>query len=358
MKGMGLRLCVLLGLAAAASWACTSRDSGREASSPPATPAFVAKVDDAKPPSTAPEGMAFVPGGAFWMGCANCPDMPDALPEHPVEVGAFWMDATPVTNRNFAAFVRATGYVTVAERPLKPEEFPGVPQEDLKPGCVVFTPPGHDVPLHDHTAWWRYVKGASWKHPEGPKSDLQGRDEHPVVHVAYEDAEAYAKWAGKRLPTEAEFEFAARGGKDRQPFSWGDELRPGGKWAANVWQGRFPAENTAEDGFTATSPVKAFAPNGFGLYDMGGNVWQWTSDWYRPDTYSGRAAQGVTRNPRGPEDSYDPQEPGAKKRVQRGGSFLCSDRYCQRYYVGSRGKGEISSGTSNLGFRCVRSAAR
>jgi formylglycine-generating enzyme required for sulfatase activity len=341
---------------AALACACSGKPGQRAAAPPPTTLAFVAKVDDTKPSSPAPEGMQFVPGGSFWMGCTGCPGMPDALPEHAVVVDAFWMDATPVTNVQFAAFVKATGYVTVAERPLNPEEFPGVPKEDLKPGCVVFTPPGHDVPLDDHTAWWRYVKGASWKHPEGPTSDLRGRADHPVVHVAYEDAEAYAKWAGKRLPTEAEFEFAARGGKDRQPFSWGDQLKPGDKWAANVWQGRFPAENSVADGFVGTSPVRAFPANGFGLHDMGGNVWQWTSDWYRPDTYAKLAEKGVAHDPKGPADSFDPQEPGAKKRVQRGGSFLCSDRYCQRYYVGSRGKGEISSGTSNLGFRCVKSA--
>lgn len=329
--------------------------SGAQPAAPPSTTAFVPAVAKAAPPSPAPDGMVFVPGGSFWMGCTGCLAMPDALPLHPVVVDAFWMDATPVTNRQFAAFVKASGYVTLAERPLKPEEFPGVPPSELQPGSIVFSPPDRDVSLRDPSAWWRYVKGASWRHPEGPKSDLRGREDHPVVHVAFEDALAYAKWAGKRLPTEAEFEFAARGGLDRKPFSWGDELRPGGHWAANVWQGRFPSSDSGEDGYRSTSPVRAFPANGFGLFDMGGNVWQWTADWYRPETYRLLAEAGVANNPQGPPDSFDPQEPGAKKRVQRGGSYLCSDRYCQRYFVGSRGKGEVSSGGSNLGFRCLKS---
>jgi formylglycine-generating enzyme required for sulfatase activity len=230
------------------------------------------KLGERAAPEPKPSGMAFVPGGSFWMGCTGCPDMPDAQPVHAVVVDAFWMDETPVTNAQFAAFVKATGYKTVAERPLKPEEFPGVPREDLVPGSIVFTQPGGDVSLRNPQAWWRYVKGASWRHPEGPKSDTRGREDHPVVHVAYEDAGAYAEWAGKRLPTEAEFEFAARGGLDRKPFSWGDELRPAGKLHANIWEGRFPSENTVEDGYRGTSPVRAFPANGFGLYDMGGNV--------------------------------------------------------------------------------------
>lgn len=346
---------------------CGEPRAAREARSSPAAPrseaqpaspaaAFVPQVFKAIAPSPAPEGMAFIPGGSFWMGCTGCTGMPDALPVHPVTLSAFWMDVTPVTNRQFEAFVKATGYRTVAERPLDPKDFPGVAGEELVPGSVVFTPPARHVPLNTPSGWWRYSKGASWRRPEGPGSDLRGREDHPVVHVAFEDAEAYAQWAGKRLPTEAEFEFAARGGLDRKPFAWGDELTPGGRWAANIWQGRFPAENTRLDGFRGTSPVRAFPPNGFGLYDVGGNVWQWTSDWYRPDTYRRLAAQGVVRDPRGPDDSHDPHEPGAKKRVQRGGSFLCSDRYCERYYVGSRGKGELSSGSSNLGFRCAKPA--
>ena len=341
----------LLATACSQSPQATSQQAAR---TPTTTLAFVPRINDAQPAEPQPAGMKFIPGGSFWMGCTGCPDMPDAHPVHPVTVDAFWMDETPVTNQQFASFVKVTGYKTVAERPLKPEDFPGVPEEDLQPGSVVFTPPDHDVSLRNPQTWWQYGKGASWTHPEGPRSDLRARDDHPVVHVAFEDAEAYAKWAGKRLPTEAEFEFAARGGLDRKPFSWGDELRPGGRLQANIWEGSFPSQNTGEDGYRATSPVKAFPPNGFGLHDVGGNVWQWTSDWYRPDTYARLASHGIAQNPKGPDDSLDPDEPGAKKRVQRGGSFLCSDRYCQRYYVGSRGKGEVSSGTSNLGFRCVK----
>jgi formylglycine-generating enzyme required for sulfatase activity len=297
--------------------------------------------------------MVWVPGGTFWMGCDEC-EMDDARPLHLVEVDGFWMDATPVTNRQFSQFVAATGYTTIAERQPNPKDYPGVDPKNLFPGSAVFTPVSQDVSLDDYTRWWRYVPGANWKHPEGPASTNQDRDDHPVVQIAWEDAAAYARWACKRLPTEAEFEFAARGGLDRNMYAWGDDLKPGGKWAANIWQGRFPANNTAEDGFERTSPVHAFPPNGFGLYDVGGNVWQWCADWYRPDYFATLAAAGLARNPQGPSDGYDPQEPEAAKRVQKGGSFLCSDRYCSRYLVGSRGRGAIDSGGSNTGFRCVK----
>jgi formylglycine-generating enzyme required for sulfatase activity len=284
--------------------------------------------------------------------------MPDALPSHLVEVAGFWMDATPVTNAEFERFVKATGYVTVAERKLNPADFPGVPADKLVPGSAVFHPTASAVPLDNPLQWWTYAPGASWKHPDGAGSTVRDRSDHPVVHLAFEDAQAYARWAGKRLPTEAEFEFAARGGLDRNLYAWGNEFRPGNKPVANTWQGRFPARDEGDDGFTGTSPVKAFPPNGYGLYDMGGNVWQWCADWYRPDYYSVIAAAGpVAKNPRGPDASYDPQEPGASKRVIRGGSYLCTDQYCARFLVGSRGKSEISSGTSNLGVRLVRSAA-
>jgi formylglycine-generating enzyme required for sulfatase activity len=284
--------------------------------------------------------------------------MPDALPQHLVSVDGFWMDLTPVTNGEFARFVAATGYVTVAERPLDPRDFPGAPADKLVPGSVVFfTPATQPQGLDDPSKWWRYEPGANWKHPDGPKSSIKGRDQHPVVHVAFEDASAYAKWAGKRLPTEAEYEFAARGGLDRQLYSWGNEMNPERKAMANTWQGTFPSNDRGEDGYTGTSPVSVFPPNAFGLFDMGGNVWQWCSDWYRPDQYAADAGSGpIVRNPQGPADSFDPQEPGAAKRVVRGGSYLCSEHFCTRYLVGSRGKAEISSGTSNLGFRLVRSA--
>jgi formylglycine-generating enzyme required for sulfatase activity len=282
--------------------------------------------------------------------------MADALPAHVVSVGGFWMDETPVTNAAFARFVKATGYVTVAERALNPADYPGVPADALVPGSAVFTPADRPVALDNPLQWWRYVPGASWRRPGG-RGAREAPADHPAVHIAYDDALAYAEWAGKRLPTEAEFEFAARGGLDRNRYAWGNDLTPGGRAMSNTWQGPFPVRDRGDDGHAGTSPVRAFPANGFGLYDMGGNVWQWASDWYRPDTYAARAAGGgVTRDPAGPPDSFDPQEPGARKRVVRGGSFLCTDQYCARYLVGSRGKSEISSGASNLGFRLVRSA--
>jgi formylglycine-generating enzyme required for sulfatase activity len=292
--------------------------------------------------------MVWVTGGTFWMGDS---DFPDAQPVRQVTVDGFWMDTTEVTNAQFAQFVRATGYVTVAERAPDPKEFPGVPPEQLKAGSVVFTPPPTAVPLDDLGQWWSYVPGADWRHPDGPGSKIDGKDNLPVVHVCYADAAAYAKWAGKRLPTEAEWEFAARGGMERKPYAWGDGQKPGGVWPANIWQGNFPNENTAEDRFPRAAPVASFPPNPFGLHDMAGNVWEWCADWYRPDAY----AAGPARNPQGPADSLDPLEPGVPKRVQRGGSFLCSDLYCVRYKPGARGKGEVMSGASHLGFRCARS---
>jgi formylglycine-generating enzyme required for sulfatase activity len=211
------------------------------------------------------------------------------------------------------------------------------------------------VSLDDYFQWWRYQKGANWRHPEGPGSDLTGKESYPVVHVAYGDAAAYAQWAGKRLPTEAEWEFAARGGLTGKTYAWGDELKPGGRWMANIYEGRFPVQDDGEDGFAGIAPVAQFPPNGYGLYDVAGNVWEWVSDWYRPDTFAQLAAAGgVARNPRGPAAPYDPAEPSEKKRVHRGGSFLCTDQYCTRYMVGTRGKGEISTGSNHLGFRCVR----
>jgi sulfatase modifying factor 1 len=279
--------------------------------------------------------------------------MPDARPVHRVYVDGFWMDKTVVTNAQFAAFVKATGYVTIAEQTPKAEDFPGAPPEVLVPGSVVFAPPKTPVPLDNYLQWWTYIKGANWRHPAGPGSDVKGRDTFPVIHVAYADAAAYAKWAGKRLPTEAEFEFAARGGLSGQLYAWGDDLKPGGKWMANIFEGKFPVNDTGDDGFKGIAPVAQFPPNGYGLYDMAGNVWEWTSDWYRPDYFERLAREGVARNPQGPEASFDPTEPGAKKRVHKGGSFLCTDQYCTRYMVGTRGKGEEDTGTNHLGFRCV-----
>ncbi len=319
-----------------------------------------------KPDETPPAGMVRIPGGEFMMGtvdprdkeCGGREPMTDARPIHRVRVDPFWMDATEVTNGEFRRFVDATHYVTVAERPLRPEEFPGVPKEELVPGSVVFTAPKTPVPLDDFQQWWSYVPGANWRHPEGPKTGIDGRDSFPVVHIAFADAEAFARWAKKRLPTEAEWEFAARGGLSGATYTWGDELRPGGKWMANIHQGHFPDRDSGADGFVGIAPVGQFPSNGYGLRDMAGNVWEWCSDWYRPDYYQTLAATGaVAVNPRGPADSFDPREPGVPKRVHRGGSFLCTDEYCTRYMVGTRGKGELSTGSNHLGFRCVRAVA-
>jgi sulfatase modifying factor 1 len=319
----------------------------------------------ALPPGTAPEGMVWIPGGEFSMGAADPVEQDrnevgmhatdDSRPIHRVYVDGFWMDKTEVTNAQFEQFVKASGYVTVAERTPTAEDFPGAPPENLVAGSVIFSPPDHPVPLNNHYQWWAYVKGANWRHPLGPGSDLKGKEHYPVVHVAYEDAEAYAKWAGKRLPTEAEFEFAARGGLTGKPYAWGDEFRPNGKWMANTHQGHFPNKDTGDDGYTGIAPVAQYPPNGYGLYDITGNVWEWTNDWYRPDYYAKLAATGgVARNPKGPDSSFDPAEPGEKKRVHRGGSFLCTEQYCSRYMVGTRGKGEVSTGTNHLGFRLVK----
>jgi formylglycine-generating enzyme required for sulfatase activity len=317
-------------------------------------------------PGEAPRGMVWIPGGEFSMGAQDEPGAgevgmratDDSRPIHRVRVDGFWMDTTVVTNDQFAEFVRATGYATIAERTPTAEQFPGAPPENLVAGSVVFTPPDHPVPLNDHFQWWRYVRGANWRHPEGPGSDLKGRGSYPVVHVAYEDALAYAAWAGKRLPTEAEFEFAARGGLAGKPYVWGDEMTPHGRHQANTHQGRFPVNDTADDGHHGIAAVAQYPANGYGLFDMAGNVWQWTSDWYRPDYYATLAsAGGVAQNPRGPESSFDPSEPGVPKRVMRGGSYLCTPQYCSRYAVGTRGKGDVDTGTNHLGFRLVRDAA-
>ena len=298
----------------------------------PSVPAFAPTVENHIPSSVpAPEGMVWIPGGEFSMGAPEPSDgnevgmqaARDSRPIHRVYVDGFWMDKTDVTNEEFARFVKAAGYKTVAERKPRAEDFPDAPPENLVAGAVVFTPPSRAVPLNDNFQWWAYVGGANWKHPEGPKSSLKGRGKYPVVDIAYEDAEAYAKWAGKRLPTEAEWEFAARGGLSGKPYVWGDEFRPGGKWMANTFQGNFPNKDTGEDGHVGAAAVALFPPNGYGLYDMAGNVWQWTSDWYRPDYYAQLAAAGgVAHNPQGPATPFDPSEPTERKKVHRGGSFL------------------------------------
>jgi formylglycine-generating enzyme required for sulfatase activity len=330
--------------------------------------AFVPTTTNRGPaPAAAPAGMVWIPGGEFSMGsddptrevCGGSDPMPDARPIHRVYVDGFWMDATEVTNETFARFVAATRYSTVAERKPRAEDFPGAPPEALVPGSVVFSPPTEAVPLGNALAWWRYVPGADWRHPEGPASDLKGREKHPVVHIAYEDAEAFAKWAGQRLPTEAEWEFASRGGLAGKRYTWGDELTPGGRWLANIFEGDFPHRNTSADGFASTAPAATFPANAYGLFDMAGNVWEWCSDWYAPDAFAhaiAAAKGGVVRNPQGvtAAESFDPAEPGMAKRVQRGGSFLCTDQYCTRYMLGTRGKGAPDTGSNHVGFRCVR----
>jgi len=297
------------------------------------------------------EGMVWLPGGAFSMGSED--GRADEKPVHVVTVHGFWMDKTEVTNEEFARFVKETGYVTVAERVPEAKDLPDVPPDGLKAGSVVFRPPPGEVPLDNHYAWWEYVPGANWRQPEGPGSTIEGKDKHPVIHVCWEDAQAYAKWAGKRLPTEAEWEYAARGRLERQPYVWGNELTPENKWRANIWQGRFPNENLATDGFKGTAPVASYMPNGYGLYDMAGNVWEWCADWYHPEYY----AQSPRENPKGPGASFDPDEPGMAKRVIRGGSYLCSDLYCTGYRPSARMKSAPDTGLSHTGFRCVKDAA-
>jgi formylglycine-generating enzyme required for sulfatase activity len=264
------------------------------------------------------------------------------------------MDQTEVTNAQYAEFVKDTKYVTVAERTPKASDFPDAPPENLVAGSTVFTPPTEPVPLDSHYRWWAYIKGADWRHPLGPDSSIAGMDDYPVCQIAYEDAEAYAKWAGKRLPTEAEWEFAARGGQTGKVYTWGDEFCPNNKWMGNIFQGKFPYQDLAEDGYAGIAPVRKFAPNGYGLYDMAGNLWEWCSDWYRADYYIELAqSRTIPKNPIGPPSPFDPQEPNQPKRVHRGGSFLCTEQYCTRYMIGTRGKGEVSTASNHCGFRCV-----
>lgn len=311
-----------------------------------------------------PAGMVWIAGGEFTMGTDAAIGWASEKPAHRVRVDGFWIDETDVTNAQFRAFVEATGYVTTAERPVDAAEIlkqsppgtPTPPPEKLVPGSLVFHPPVDPVEdLRDYSQWWQWTPGANWRHPEGPESDLAGREDHPVVHVSWFDAVAYANWTGKRLPSEAEWEFAARGGLDGKAYAWGDEPLSTDRPQCNCWQGTFPALNTARDGYLRTSPVKAFPPNGFGLYDMAGNVWQWCSDWYRIDLYRQRAGQAVTVDPAGPEQSFDPRQPYTPLRCQKGGSFLCHPSYCLRYRPSARHGGAPDTGMSHVGFRCVRS---
>lgn len=338
-------LALVLGLVIGLAWGYSSRLAGG-------------------PPADGPPGMVWIPAGQFMMGS----DDPEARggegPPHPVRLDAFWIDATEVTNAQFAEFVKATNYVTTAERKpdweeLKKQVPPGTPKpadELLVASSLVFRSPPGPVPLDDVSQWWVWMPAADWRHPEGPESSLAGRENHPVVHVSWDDAVAYAKWAGKRLPTEAEWERAARGGLEGKPYVWGDDPVSDEKPQANIWQGQFPNSNTQRDGYLRTAPVKTFEPNGFGLYDMPGNVWEWCSDWYRPDIYDRQLADAkgaVISNPTGPTASYDPAEPYAPKRVHRGGSYLCNAVYCSSYRPGARRGTTPDSSMGHLGFRCV-----
>ncbi len=305
--------------------------------------------------------MVWIPGGEFSMGSDTPEARADEKPVHRVRVAPFWMDQTEVTNAAFGRFVAATGYQTTAERkPLwedlakqLPPGTPKPPDEVLVPGSLVFTPTDGPVPLDNHARWWRWQPGADWRHPRGPDDSIEGMENHPAVHISWEDAAAYAAWAGKRLPTEAEWEFAARGGLDGKPFVWGDAKPTEGASRANIWQGTFPNKNLARDGFSGTAPVKSFPPNGYGLYDMAGNVWEWVADWYRNDTFEKRAQRQAIENPQGPNDSFDPQEPYTSKRVIRGGSYLCNESYCSGYRPSARMKTDPLTGLSHTGFRCV-----
>lgn len=300
--------------------------------------------------------MIWIPGGTFRMG--SDAHYPEEAPVHRVSVDGFWIDPTPVTNREFRKFVNATGHVTVAETRPNANDYPGALPHMLRAGSLVFTPPRQVLSLHDWSQWWRFMFGANWSHPYGRKSSTVGLDDHPVVHIAWRDALAYAAWAGKELPTEAEWEFAARGGLDGAEFAWGDEFTPGGHHMANTWQGAFPNENSRTDGFERTSPVKAFPPNGYGVYDMIGNVWEWTTDWYTTKHQADAESDCcIPRNPRGgPEDaSYDPCQPQVRiaRKVIKGGSHLCAPNYCRRYRPAARHAEAVDTSTSHLGFRCV-----
>jgi len=300
------------------------------------------------------EGMVRIPGGTFRMGSDK--HYPEEAPVHRVTVGDFWIDRTPVTNRQFKEFVRATGHITFAEIPPDPKDYPGALPDMLFAGSLVFTPPKHPVDLRDWSQWWAFLKGADWRHPFGPKSNINGLDEHPAVHIAYSDALSFARWTGKDLPTEAEWEFAARGGLEDTEFAWGDEFMPRNRQMANTWHGEFPRER--RPGFKRTSPVTAFPPNGYGIYDMIGNVWEWTSDWYSPKhTADAPKACCIPENPRGGSeaDSYDSCQPNIKipRKVLKGGSHLCAPNYCRRYRPAARHAQPVDTSTSHVGFRCV-----
>jgi formylglycine-generating enzyme required for sulfatase activity len=307
------------------------------------------------------DGMVWIPAGNFMMGGDNEQARKDEYPKHGVKVNGFYMDATEVTNAQFSEFVKATGYITTAEKDINwdeiksqvPPNTPKPPDSVLKAASLIFVPTKSEVNLNDYSQWWAWTRGANWRHPNGPNSDIIGKDNFPVTHVSWDDAVAYSKWAGKRLPTEAEWEYAARGGLINNSYSWGKTFDEMGASKCNFWQGNFPYLNLNKDGFMGAAPVKSFAPNGYGLYDVAGNVWEWCADLYNNDYYTQLSKTKLAINPKGPTISYDPDEPLITKRVMRGGSFLCNDSYCSGYRVSARMKSSPDSGMEHLGFRCV-----
>ena len=317
-----------------------------------ATQEAIPAAAPSRPPA---EDMVWIPGGTFLMGSDR--HYPEEAPAHKVKVAGFWIGAYAVTNAEFVRFVDATGYVTVAERPANPEDYPGAQPELLVPASVVFKKTRGAVDLSNPYNWWTYVAGADWRHPRGPDSSVDTLLDHPVVHVAFEDVEAYTKWRGHELPTEAEWEFAARGGLDGAEFAWGNEYMPGGRPMANTWQGEFPWQNRAEDGYEWTAPVGSYPPNGYGLYDMAGNVWEWTTDWFQDHSRNIKSACCTIDNPRGGEQdqSCDPRTPTIRipRKVMKGGSYLCAPNYCRRYRPAARMPQPVDTSTCHLGFRCV-----
>ncbi len=329
-------------------------------------PACNAPSPSASPSQDGPEGMVYIPAGEFRMGGKSGQADPDELPRRKVSVSAFWMDEHEVTNRQFARFVEETSYVTVAERAVDWEAMaqqlpPGTPKPDeslLQPGSLVFQPTSGPVNLQNYSQWWAWTTGADWRHPEGPGSTIDDRMDHPVVHIAWEDAQAYAQWAGKRLPTEAEWEWAAMGGLEDPIYPWGNQPAAEAYRQANFYQGLFPYKNTAKDGYRATAPVKSFPANGYGLYDMAGNVWEWCADKYHYEAYQLTRSEKIVTDPAGPDETYDPQEPFMSKRSMRGGSFLCDESYCTGYRVARRMKSSEDSSFNHTGFRCVQDIGR
>jgi len=324
----------------------------------------LAKLANQNP--TPPKGMVLIPAGASLMGSPNSLKNRNEQPAHMVQLDRFFLDEHEVTNRQFQAFVDATGHVTTAEKypdweELKKQLPPGTPKppaEKLVPGSLVFTPPTTPVSTDDSTQWWTWTPGADWRHPEGPSSNIASRLDHPVVQVSWFDAVAYATWAGKRLPTEAEWEYAARGGLTGKNYTWGDKPPMENDKLANIWHGPFPHHNDKTDGWERTAPVKSFPPNGYGLFDMAGNTWEWCADWYRADAYAESNSKKELVNPQGPVDSWSPDEPTAPKRVTRGGSFLCHISYCESYRPAARRGTSPDTGMSHIGFRCAQSLPR